>query len=190
MKYSKCIFAGSLALICLFFFFAQDKIEIDTAGCQTFGDEGAKNHIVVLEEFTCKACQRFHLYDLPILLSKYVDTGRAKITLIPSAYLDSSKAACMAALLWPSDKESYLRFLNYLFQNPYQFSKAEDFIEQFGESLPDTADEMKAEQIILKGRALCDRIYEQEIHMPTIFINNKQIKDISLNNIEKELNHD
>lgn len=191
-----CISVIALMVGYLSFGFRGANIFIDTKPYVTLGDINAKNHIIVLEEFACIACQRFHLEDLPYLLTNYIDPGIAKITLIPMAYLEASEAACKAALLWEAtENENYLSFLKFIFKNPLQYKSARDFIEEFKKSLPTSEFSLEAyeeslfDEYMEKGRMLCDQLYESEIHMPTIIINNKRIKDISLKSIEGALIH-
>lgn len=170
-------------------FFLRDR-SMDTSPFRSFGKEDAPHHIIVFEEFACHACRRFHLEDLPILIQNYVDTGKAKITLIPMAYLDASLNACQAILcLEELSEKSYLLFIDQLFQNP--IGSVTDHISRFQHNYPDIhfrfRNPQNVEKLLKMGKNLCDGLYESEIHLPTILIDQKQMRDISLESIERVL---
>lgn len=152
----------------------------------------APHHIIVFEEFACIACRRFHSEDLPYIFANYIDKGLATITFFPTAFVDASKEACVAALIAEELlEEHYLSFLEYLFVYPPQCKSAEEFIHCFMDKHSLVRREILYPSNLHKKmeryQKLCEDLYETEIHLPTILIDQRRIKDISLKSIEEAL---
>jgi len=182
--------------ICLFTLFPKKNTTIDISSYPTFGNKRAPFQFVIFEEFACLECQRFHAEDLPIIFKKYVNTGIAKVSLIPMAYLDLSEAPCQAALsMCLTQNQFYLPFLSFIFHNPNPWTSPVNIFLNFAyETLqfsPETSLKIlknaQIDSLINYGQSICDKIYEVDIHMPTIFINNQRLENISIKGIEEKL---
>jgi protein-disulfide isomerase len=71
-------------------------IAIDTRGHPSIG-EGAIE-IVIFEDFRCTGCRIFSEEIFPQISTLYIETGLARFTIIPLAFLDGSRPLANAAL--------------------------------------------------------------------------------------------
>ena len=73
--------------------------------------------IEVWEDFQCPFCQRFALQIKPLIVSEYVETGKASLTFRNLAFLgDESHWAAVAADL-AAEQDRFWPFHDYLFAN-------------------------------------------------------------------------
>lgn len=83
----------------------------------TLGDPDAPVAIEVWEDFQCPFCQRFALQVKPLIVSEYVETGKASLTFRNLAFLgDESHWAAVAADL-AAEQDGFWPFHDYLFAN-------------------------------------------------------------------------
>jgi protein-disulfide isomerase len=83
----------------------------------TLGDPDAPVAIEVWEDFQCPFCQRFALQIKPLIVSEYVETGKASLTFRNLAFLgDESHWAAVAADL-AAEQDGFWPFHDYLFAN-------------------------------------------------------------------------
>lgn len=92
--------------ICALLFFAigilwkvvllPDPLVINTAGQPTIGTGAIE--VVVFEDLCCANCRTFTEEILPQIAAKYVDTGKASLTVIPIAFGNHSKLLANSAL--------------------------------------------------------------------------------------------
>jgi protein-disulfide isomerase len=83
----------------------------------TLGDPDAPVAIEVWEDFQCPFCQRFALQIKPLIVSEYVETGKASLTFRHLAFLgDESHWAAVAADL-AAEQDGFWPFHDYLFAN-------------------------------------------------------------------------
>ncbi|MGD2170065.1 MAG: thioredoxin domain-containing protein, partial [Chlamydiota bacterium] len=64
----------------------------------TIGNPSAKVHLILFEDVSCYNCQVFIRSIFPTIKEKYIDTGKAKITFIPLAFLKGSNVPSNAEL--------------------------------------------------------------------------------------------
>ena len=174
--------------------------EISTKDFPTAGKLNAPIHLIIFEEFACPQCARFHLEDLPVLIQTYVEKGVVKFTSIPTAYLDSSLNGFAAAYsVMNQNIEHYQTFLNFFFSEANPFMSTRELLSLYSNIQPNF--DIDAAWEILKNRhslplveqirSIVDEIYRTDIEMPTILINGKHLKNISLESIcraiDKEL---
>jgi protein-disulfide isomerase len=83
----------------------------------TLGDPDAPVAIEVWEDFQCPFCQRFALQIKPLIVSEYVETGKASLTFRNLAFLgEESHWAAVAADL-AAEQDGFWPFHDYLFAN-------------------------------------------------------------------------
>ncbi len=176
---------------------------IDTESQVSFGDPSASVRVVVFEEFACVQCKQFHNDVIKPLFDNYIDKKKVFLTLIPVAYLDPSfpafSAACCLGKVSPNQMRFFLDHIFHLDGQEMVSLSPEGLIESYGlnQDLFPLADVLKCIQSddINKTREsrikLASKIYNEEIHMPTVLVNGKLIsipdKQSLFNTIEKEL---
>ena len=202
-KKTLLLFTLCFSIITLFLFYPKEsgkRFTINTSHYPTLGDPNASVHLIVFEEFTCFQCSRFHLEDLPQIIEQYVKTNQVKYTSIPSAYLDSSLTPFRVALAILNQEQNYYwEFLDFYFSNLTHKKSSLELLGYFSK-VHKCFDYEKA-RIFLTGeppnnelleiRSAIDKIYKSDISMPTILINGKLLKKVSLKTIcaqiDKEL---
>ena len=55
-------------------------------------------HLVIFEDFLCPNCRAFTEEILPHITTRYIETGLARYTMVPLAFLEGSKPLANAAL--------------------------------------------------------------------------------------------
>lgn len=73
-----------------------DPLVIDTTGQPTIGTGAIQ--LIVFEDLCCTNCRTFTEEILPQIISKYVETGKARLTLIPVSFGNHSKPLANSAL--------------------------------------------------------------------------------------------
>ena len=169
---------------CLPLFLFWPREEIPTFS--VIGDPNAPTQITLFEEFACPQCKRFHREEFLDHISPYLRTGDVNLTLIPTAFLESSLAPSLALLaVLDADKSYALSMLDFLFQSTSQDPGT--LLCEFANINPafDLSHALEAleggnfDSILINGRKCCERLYEVEIHMPTLLINGKRIKNLT-----------
>jgi protein-disulfide isomerase len=89
------------------------------AGQPFLGKDSAKVNVVIFEDFKCPNCKNFEDGGLPTIISKYVDTGKARVYRINFSFIgpDSTTAAEAAECAYlQKGNEGYNTFATYLFR--------------------------------------------------------------------------
>lgn len=94
------------------------QININTTDQPILGNPNAKIHIVVFEDLKCYNCMRFNVEVLPEIIEKYINTGKAKYTVINVAFIDGSLPAANAArCLYDQDKSFFFQYIKNIYNN-------------------------------------------------------------------------
>lgn len=94
------------------------QVKIDTKNQPTMGNKNAKLHIVAFEDLKCHNCMRYNIQILPELKKKYIDTGKAKYTVMNVAFLPGSMPAANAArCLYKQNKKFFFPFVKYIYNH-------------------------------------------------------------------------
>lgn len=75
-----------------------DYVHLETKGNPTIGRMNAKVELVLFEDLRCPHCCAFSAQILPQIVKMYVDSGTARFSVIPVAFLTGSKPIANAAL--------------------------------------------------------------------------------------------
>jgi protein-disulfide isomerase len=93
-------------------------VAIDTTDQPTIGNAQAKIHIVAFEDLKCGNCMRYSTTIYPALKKKYIDTGKAKYTMINLGFVPGSLAAANAArCIYQQNPASFFDFVDYVYNN-------------------------------------------------------------------------
>lgn len=99
---------------------AQEPMEIASLSHDTFptlGSTDARVELLLIEDLKCKHCKNFSEKFFPRLVSKYLEEGKVRFTLVPLAFLRGSKPLANAALaVYDLAPERFLPFILELFQ--------------------------------------------------------------------------
>lgn len=198
-----------LSIFGLFFMLTMTKIfieekplTIDPKSFPVLGNQEAPVDIVVFQEFSCPHCQAFHEEIFEWIQSSYISTGKAKCTVIPTALLESSKAGLSCALAaLDQGPQQFGSFLSFFFHstNGENLTKSPRellsgfFHETSNFSLSRALRFIKnnsIENIRNDGIELIEKIYSNDILLPTLIINGKRVqkfdKTLIRNMIERE----
>lgn len=114
------IIVVAVVIAAMFFFGSGAKlptqVQINTKDQPTLGSPKAKIHIVAFEDLKCHNCMRYNLQILPTLKKKYIETGKAKYTVINVAFIPGSMPAANAArCLYKQNKKFFTPFVKNVY---------------------------------------------------------------------------
>lgn len=91
-------------------------VSIDTRNQPTTGNPNAKIHLIAFEDLKCANCARFNNTLFPYIEKTYIDTGKAKYTMINLAFLQGSLPAANAArCIYQQNKKLFFSFVKYVY---------------------------------------------------------------------------
>lgn len=100
-----------------------EGIAINTKGQPTIGHPKASVHLVLFEEPKCISCKEYSNTIFPKIKEAYIDTNKAKYTVMLVSFLPNSMPAAEALFsvyysdpLYPND-DLFFTYLDYLYQN-------------------------------------------------------------------------
>lgn len=202
------IATASLLIFC-FFFMAQlqnedlpEAISIDVNEMPTIGNLNCKVQVIVFEEPKCVACKNFNDIVYPQIKKEFIDTGKAKYTVVPVAFIAGSKKAAESMYcVYHQDKdfpnpELFLSYLDYIYSN--QDSEGSNWatkealigmakgaspainIDKLNECL-----ESEEERInIIKNTKLAEKIMNENLTTPRVYVNGIKAKSNSFSDIK------
>lgn len=151
-----------LSILLSLFLFSPEKSPIKTT--YTIGSKTAPDEIILFEEFACGPCQQFQKEIVPKILNNLVSTGKARLTIVPTAFLDASEASFATAIALINTKPDLLiPYLSSLANNkPFTYSSIAPI------------EEKDLDYAIDLNRSLLENRSEEEIYLPSIFVNGKR----------------
>lgn len=178
---------------------ASNAQNINVSGQPMAGDESAPVTLVTFEDFKCPACKQFDETVLPELMSKYVDTGKAKIYFVnfPFIGLDSTTAAIASECVYNQNATAFWDYKTYVFraQGPenQQWATPELLAGIARDNVPDVdADELQTcieDRTYAKGvdadRAEGEKLVVQST--PSVFVNGVLQASPDLNTISSAI---
>jgi len=97
---------------------AIDAEKIDTFGDPVIGSSDAPLTLVYWLDFQCPFCKRFDLQTLPLLVSRYVNTGKMKIVFKDFQFLgpDSETGGLFERAIWELYPDKYFEWHQAMFE--------------------------------------------------------------------------
>jgi protein-disulfide isomerase len=206
----KLVIATTLSLILGFFFLASlqneelpEAIEIEVSGMPTIGNPHCKVQVIVFEEPKCIACKNFNESIYPQIKKEFIDTGKAKYTVVPVAFIAGSKKAAESMYcVYHQDKEYpnpelFLSYLDYIYSNQpdeeANWATKEALIGMAKGASPaidieklDECMEMEQERInIIKNTKLAEKIMSENLSTPRVYVNGIKAKSNSFSDIKE-----
>jgi protein-disulfide isomerase len=206
----RLVIATALLLIFSFFLIAYlqkeelpEAITIEVNGMPTIGNKHCKVQVIVFEEPKCVACKNFNEAVYPLIKKEFIDTGKAKYTVVPIAFIAGSKKAAESMYcVYHQDKdfpnpELFLSYLDYIYSN--QDGQASNWatkealiglakgaspaidIDKLNECL-----ESEEERInIIKNTKLAEKIMNENLTTPRVYVNGIKAKSNSFEDIKE-----
>lgn len=126
------------------------------------GNPDAKVEILLIEDFKCKHCRSFSEQFFPKLISKYLESGKVRFTLVPLAFLKGSKPLANAALaVYDLSPDRFLPFILELIHR-VQMAKKEYSVENL---LIETAQKVGGIQLQKLRECIKTRCHENELEI-------------------------
>ena len=142
---------------------------------------------VLFEEFLCPACQLTINKELDAFVKQYVEKGNVHLTIIPTAFFESSRPSFAAfhqinqyhpSLLYP-----FLLFIYQIPQEKLSLLSTGEILRQFHTLFPEfdvnhlieTIDEKRVTRSIEANSAMLEQYYEGDMHLPTYIFKGKTI---------------
>ncbi|MEN9654699.1 MAG: thiol:disulfide interchange protein [Chlamydiota bacterium] len=153
---------------------------IETAGFPVVGVRDAEVQIVIYEDFRCVNCRIFSEWVIPKIVARFIETGRASLTIVPLAFLENSKPIANAALaVYHLAPEQFLPFakaaLERFAKEPYSRSAIFEIaynldhidIQEFARSI----DEGRYYPLIDQALVFAKELMGDQFGTPALFIN-------------------
>ncbi|OGO90720.1 MAG: dihydromonapterin reductase [Coxiella sp. RIFCSPHIGHO2_12_FULL_42_15] len=194
-----------LAIGAYFIFRPQSPVKpavtIDTTNQPTMGNPQAAISIVSFEDLKCENCRRFNITLFPQIKQKYIDTGKAKYTLINVAFIPGSLPAANAAhCLYIQNKNYFFPFVEYLFEN--QPPENQDWatvptLIQFAKVSVPKANLIDLSNCIIEARyanfinnnlKMAANVMGGEVATPALYINGHKLETFTLDAVDQMIN--
>jgi protein-disulfide isomerase len=193
------VFFAAIWVLILIIKSPNTTFSIDTEDQFTYGNSEAPVHMIIFEEFSCPLCRMLYIESLPFIEEKYVETGKVKVTIIPTAFLADSMAACTLSVciqkLAPSEMKAFYDFLFHLPETDLISFSFRDFVSSYLETnkalpAPRILKELREETFeapLERNLALARQVYPGDIHVPIVLINGKLITKPDQKTISKAI---
>jgi len=191
-----------LILIGLLFFSSNKvtlpkQVQINTKNQPTLGNPKAKVHVVVFEDLKCYSCMRYNVEVFPSLKKNYIDTGKAKYTVINLAFIPGSMPAANAArCLYKQNKKFFFPFVDAIYH--HQPPENQDWatlphLMKLASTIPGV-DKQKLSQCIYQSPyvdfmnqnlKLGKDTMKGVVSTPTLYVNGYLVKPLTLDQLNK-----
>lgn len=190
--------AGLLA-----FYFLKPKaalspaVSIDTRNQPSIGNENAKIHIVTFEDLKCGNCMRFNTQIYPLIKKEWIDTGKAKYTMINLAFIPGSLPAANAArCIYTQNPKAFFDFVDHVYNNqppedqdwatiPTLMQMA-SLIHGIDKSQLSTCLVQNTNaEIINQNLKLAEKVMGKAVSTPSVYVNGILVQPLSYEQIQK-----
>jgi protein-disulfide isomerase len=172
-------------------------VVIDTKAQATMGNAKAPIHIVAFEDLKCINCKRFETGLFQQIKQKYIDTGKAKYTLILLDFIPGSPPAANAAYcLHSQNPKFFFQFVDYIFE--HQPPEEQDWatiptLMEFASHIPGVNQQQFSECLIQNPNTLrlrnnmiqAAKLMSGQIITPSVYINGIRVDPLSLEQVER-----
>ncbi|GGC62714.1 DsbA family protein [Chelatococcus reniformis] len=148
-------------------------------GDVTLGNPDAKVNIIEYASLTCSHCAEFHEKTLPMLKSKYIDTGKVRFTLREFPLDPLATAGFMLARCQGNDK--YYPISDLLFSKQQQWAFNDKPLDGLAQLVKQAGYTQESFEACLKNQKIYDAVVAERDRgaklgvnsTPTLFINGK-----------------
>lgn len=178
-----------------YFFYKNSAISIDITDQPYFGSPSAPLQLVLFEDFRCTGCKAFMKEILPEIQKRYVQTGKAKLVIIPVAFLEGSKDLSNAALcIYRWYPEGFFSFLEKAAYLPSAKASKERYLQiaakirevPLGSFQACLQKEIYFSQLE-RNYELGKKVMRGEVFTPTLYINEEKVSAHSLPGILEKM---
>ena len=167
-------------------------VTIDTKNQPTLGNPKATVHIVVFEDLKCIVCKFYSTTLFPTIKKQFIDSGKAKYTLINLAFIPGSMtAATTARCLYAQKTDYFFQFVDYVYH--HQGSEAKNWATiplmlEYAHTIKGI-DSKKLEACILNNPyqefldsnlKLAEKIMGPTVATPSVYINGVKVVPLTL----------
>ena len=172
-------------------------VVINTSGQPTLGNPKAKIHMVAFEDLKCSNCARFNVEIMPYIKKEFIDTDRAKYTMINVAFINGSMPAANAAhCVFVQNKKLFFDYTDYIFH--HQPPESENWATV--PNLLNFASQIKGIDTNALGQCIIQNPYDELIHnnlklamqlmgsmvsTPTLYINGIVVRPLTKTQIKR-----
>lgn len=177
-------------------------ITIDTTDQPTLGNSKAPVHIVIFEDLKCPNCADFSTQLFPKIKKKYINTGIAKYTFVPLAFMQGSAPAANAALcLHGQNIKYFFPFVEYIYQ--HQPPEDEDWatvpnLLSIARKTAPGANMKQLSHCILNNEytlvlstnlQLASSVMSGQVATPSVFVNGMPVQPLTEKRLEKLIHY-
>jgi protein-disulfide isomerase len=172
-------------------------VTITTRNQPTLGPLDAKIHIVAFEDFKCINCKRYSLELYPKIKKDFIDTKKAKYTLINLAFIPgSSTAAITAHCLFLQNNLYFFEFADYLYHHqglettnwtnlPNMLEYANRITGIDSKKLEACVSNPDSQTIVSKNMLIAQQTMGDTIATPALYINGIQVKPLTYQHFKR-----
>ena len=154
------------------------------------GSASAKADLLVVEELNCPHCKEFQLNILPQIRKEYINSGKVKCRFVLVAYKKESIAQVEVALAVSiKAPDRFEQFLEELFKNPK--IKGLQIAEKLGIDVAlveQALQDGSAHDLLERSVALAEKLMGDDLAVPTVYLNGKDLGSPRLNELQESLN--
>lgn len=173
------------------------SVNIETKNQPTMGNPNAPIEIVVFEDLKCFNCRRFNLNVLPTIKKKYINTGKAKYTVINLAFIPGSMPAANAArCLYEQNPKYFFAFVKYIYENqpPEEQNWATvPTLLEYANHIPGINQNkfercvinMPYTEFIKNNLKMASKIMGETVATPAVYVNGRVVQPLTIEQIEK-----
>ena len=164
---------------------------INTSNQPTMGNPRAKVHVVAFEDLKCSNCARFNNTLFPYIKKTYIDTGKAKYTMINLAFIQGSLPAANAArCIYHQKQPLFFSFVKAVYAN--QPPENEDWANipkllDYASKIPGVNTtaltncliQTPYEKRIAQNMSIANKVMNDQVATPSIYINGILVRPLS-----------
>ncbi|MBP9841914.1 MAG: thioredoxin domain-containing protein [Simkaniaceae bacterium] len=172
-------------------------IPIQTNGNPTLGSSAAEVEVILFTDPKCISCKKWHDSIFPELQSRYIQTEKVRLAIIPVSVVPGSNLGSNALLciyhqapLYPNTA-LFMQFLSVLYENQNETWTNVSLIDLATKTdvtinlpkLKSCTDLHKWDSVIAKNTAYARELTGNHLKVPTLFVNGIRVKEVTLKNL-------
>jgi len=196
------ILIALIAIVLILFFMLRKPaqqlpapVQINTTNQPTLGNANAPIHVVAFEDLKCANCMRFDTRIFPKLKKDYIDTGRAKYTLINLAFIPGSEPAAQAArCVYDQSTPLFFNFVDYVYHHqppetanwatiPHLMSMASNVKGINTQQLMQCLAANKHQHIAAQNMKVAEKIMPDGVATPSVYVNGVAVIPLTWNQL-------
>lgn len=171
-------------------------VSINTRSQPFIGNAQSKNNIVVFEDMKCINCMRYNTTLFPKIKKSYIDTGKAKYTIITLAFIEGSPMIANAVLCaHQQNKKLFFPYVEYIYQHqgdetkdwgtiPLLLNYAKNINGLNTKKLASCLVQTPFTQQLNKNMSIAEKTMGDSVATPRVYINGVAVEPMTFDNFK------